>query len=159
MVSTAPSQEPFAGPGSMAPLMADGKSARSHVLDTHDKVLQLIARDADLAQCLDVIARAIKGLLDGADCLIIAFEPAGSGVVSAVATCVSLGSVLADLDREGGDATWIEDALRLRGMSVRIRHRIDNHAGLPLGRADDTWGPLCRKTRLPIRKRLKASCS
>lgn len=146
MVNTAPSQETLAGPEPMVPFMADGKTARSHVLDTHDRVLRLIARDADLAECLDVIAHAIKELHDGADCLIIAFEPAGSGVVCSVATCASLGAMLADLDRKGGDATWIDDGLRLNGMSVRLRHRIDNHAGKLLGNLMILGGPAAQGT-------------
>ncbi|MGI9417014.1 MAG: sensor histidine kinase [Geminicoccaceae bacterium] len=116
----------------MAALMADGTAKRSSVLDTHDRVLRLIARDADLSQCLDVVASAVKELHGGADCLIVALEPAGS-IVSAAATCASLDDVLADLNATGSDASSVDGILRQKGMSVRIRQRIDNHVGQLLG--------------------------
>ena len=96
--------------------MADGTNERSYVLDTHDRVLRLIARDADLSQCLDVIACAVKELHGGADCLIVALEPAGNGVVSGATTCTSFDTMLTDLgNAKGNDAAWIDDALERQG--------------------------------------------
>ncbi|MGI9508497.1 MAG: sensor histidine kinase [Geminicoccaceae bacterium] len=118
----------------MAAHLADETVKHSHVLDTHDRVLRLIARDADLGQCLAVIARAVRELYAGADCLIVALEPAGSGVVSAASTRASLEAKLADLTSKEGDATWVDDELERQGISMRIRHRIDNHAGQLLGK-------------------------
>lgn len=147
MVSTAPNQQPLVGPKPMATLVADGTAKRSHVLDTHDKVLRLIARDADLSQCLDVIACAVKELHGGADCLIVALEPAGS-IVSAAATCMSIDDMLADLNTKGSDAASIDDALQQKGMSVRIRHRIDNHVGQLLGSLMILGNPLSQRASL-----------
>lgn len=133
MVSPAPNREPLVGSEPIAALMADRTTERSHVLDTHDRVLRLIARDADLGHCCEVIARAVKDLHGGADCLIVAFEPAGNGIMSAAATCASVDAMLADLNAKGRDAASLDDALRRQGMPVRIQHRIDNHAGQRLG--------------------------
>ena len=133
MVSAAPNPKTLVEMQPMAALMADGTNERSYVLDTHDRVLRLIACDADLSQCLDVIACAVKELHGGADCLIVALEPAGNGVVSGATTCTSFDTMLTDLGKKGNDAAWIDDALERQGVSVHIRHRIDNHAGQLLG--------------------------
>ena len=135
MAATAPSSEPLPRSESVTALMVGGAPPRNRLLDTHDRVLRLIARDADLSECLEVIALALKGLHGGADCLIIALEPDSSSIVTGAATSDRLDTTLVELTAAGmvGETATIEEALCARDMPVRIRHRIDNHAGQAFG--------------------------
>ena len=105
------------------------------LLDTHDHVLRLIARDADLADSLKVIASALKDLHRGADCLIIALEPEEGGIWTGASTSPSLDVVLLELlEEEGaGDPVIIDACLERARLKLGERHRIHSHAGAPLG--------------------------
>ncbi|MGI9435991.1 MAG: sensor histidine kinase [Geminicoccaceae bacterium] len=132
---TTPDGNPFSGSDPAPSVIVGGRGQRGHLLDTHDQVLRLIARDADLAECLQVIATTLKELYGGTDCLIVALEPDCIGVVSGAATSKALATVLAGLTTNGstGKATGIDELLQANDMTARIRHRINNHAGQTLG--------------------------
>ena len=128
-------QEFTTDPVSMTKLMSGKMTQHSHLLDTHDHVLRLIARDADLGQCLDIIACTVSDLHGGTDCLITAFEADADSIATGGATSEALKTMLTELSvkRRAGDAMSIDEALKVRGMLVRNRHRIDDHAGRVLG--------------------------
>ena len=46
----APNREPRVGSEPMAPVVIGGGGQRAHLADTYDRVLRLIAREADLAE-------------------------------------------------------------------------------------------------------------
>ncbi len=132
---TVPNREIFIKPEPVASLVTDETVQRGRLLDTHDRILRLIARDANLGSCLDVIAEAAKEIHGGADCLIVALEPDSGCIVSAAATWMPLDAVLAELTVEGsaGEAAPIDEVLQAMGLMVHMQHRIDNHLGQPLG--------------------------
>lgn len=145
---TAPNRESSVGPEPMAAVMTSETVQRGRLLDTHDRVLRLIARDADLGSCLDVIATAVKELHGGAECLIIALEADGGSIVSTAATCASLDAMLTALPEKGraSEAALIDEVLRTRDMTLPIRHRIDNHLGQHLGSLTVVEAPLSNRT-------------
>ena len=108
---------------------------RNDLLDTHDRALRLIARDADLGDCLTVIATALKKLHHGADCLVVAFESEREAIWNGAATSAQLEKLLAELSglQGGVDAGALETIIRDNGLKEQIRHRIDSHAGQSLG--------------------------
>jgi signal transduction histidine kinase len=105
------------------------------LLDTHDQVLRLIARDAELAECLKVIASALKDLHRGADCLVVALEPDDGGIWSGASTSPALDKVLSELmETDGaGDPLVIDACLNNAHLRLGERHRIHSHACEPLG--------------------------
>ncbi len=119
-------------PGGLA---LDGVSVSGCLLDTHDHILRLIARDADLADCLKVIASAMKDLHRGADCLIVALEPEDGGIWTGASTSPSLDDVLLELmeTNDAGDPLVIDACLKGAHLNLGERHRIHNHAGVALG--------------------------
>ena len=131
MVATAPRSEPLVGSASVAELVGGDSPPHGHLLDTHDRVLRLIARDADLGECLEVISLALKKLHGGADCLIIALEPDRGSIVTGAVSSAMLKDMLSELTATDivGEASAIEEAVRTRGLTIRDCHRIDNHAG------------------------------
>lgn len=135
MAATVPNREPFVGSEPLTALTSAEPPPRGRLLDTHDRVLRMIARDADLSECLEVIAYALKELHGGADCLIIALEPDCRSIVSTAATSAALKAVLAELAANGavGEESAIDQALFAKSMTVRNRQRIDNHVGKALG--------------------------
>jgi signal transduction histidine kinase len=120
---------------SCADLALHGESVNVCLLDTHDQVLRLIARDADLADCLKVIASALKDLHGGADCLIVALGPEDGGIWTGASTSPSLDAVLLDLldAKNADDPAIIDSCLKSAQIQRGDRHRIHSHAGEPLG--------------------------
>lgn len=115
--------------------MTNGLTGRGHLLDTHDRVLSLIARDADLAECLSVIAFALKDLHGGADCLVVAFEPEDGGIWCGASTSPPLDTLLTELSKAASNSssTVIETCLGAVDLRLSSQHRIDSYAGAPLG--------------------------
>ncbi|MEM9625029.1 MAG: ATP-binding protein [Pseudomonadota bacterium] len=135
MTATGHNGEIFAGSEPLAALMPDAPPSRGCLLDTYDRVLRMIAHDAELGTCLEVIAHALKEIHGGAECLISALEADGQSVVSAAGTSEALTSMLAGLAVDGGfgEASAIDQALLANGVAVSSRYQIDNHAGKSLG--------------------------
>jgi signal transduction histidine kinase len=116
-------------------LSLHGDDVSGCLLDTHDQVLRLIAHDADLADCLKVIASALKNLHRGADCMIVALEPEDDGIWTGASTSPSLDAIILELIEEmgAGDPTIIDARLKSAHLQPGERHRIYSHAGEPLG--------------------------
>ncbi|MEM9442812.1 MAG: hypothetical protein AAGA73_20405, partial [Pseudomonadota bacterium] len=127
--------EPHAEPDVPANLDMDGSTVVGCLLDTHDKVLSLIARDAELAECLKVIAVALSSLYGGTACLIVALDPDDGGIWSGASTSPSLGLVLQELleSSAAGEPKAISACLEQTQLNLGGQHRVHNHAGEPLG--------------------------
>lgn len=125
------------------PVAAGRIKEQCPLLSTYDRVLRLIARDADLGECLEAIASALQALSGGADCLIVAFEPDGCGFVTSAVTSSSLAIALEDVTAriESAGPADIDDVLRAQAIPIRLQHEVDNHAGQTLGSLIVTGNP------------------
>lgn len=106
-----------------------------HLLDTHNRVLRLIASDSNLADCLAVIAARLKVLSEGDDSLVIACDPESGELVGAASTLAVVDEVFATLtsSRESGQLDDVVSNVEAIGMRVRGFLHINNHSGQILG--------------------------
>jgi PAS domain S-box-containing protein len=134
MKVTALERETVAGRDAAGWKASSSATQRCPLLNTYDQVLQLIAEDAGLGECLKAIAFALKQLHSGAHCVIVALEPDRQNIVGSAATSPLLTTLLATLTAQGdaGESALIEE-LHSAGLSPGRWHRIDNHAGQVLG--------------------------
>ncbi len=105
------------------------------LLDTHNQVLRLIAHDADLTDCLHVIAAKLGELSIPNEGLIIALDPETNDVIGLVATSAPLQKQLSGLISFGNGLRpeGLEDLLSSQGIRIGDRHPINSHSGHTLG--------------------------
>lgn len=124
------------------------------ILEAHTRVLQLIAGDANLADCLKEIAVRLKSLTGNAEAVILASDPNSGGTVSAATTATSLEASVRSLTSSHHDRRLetIEDIIAAHCLHVGLHHDVRNHHGQKLGAililAEDSVPPISPDTKI-----------
>ena len=135
MISHAHDQSHPDETGMSGPDQAAVEKNCSQLLATHTSVLQLIAGDASLDECLKEIAVRLKVMAGEAEAVIVAADPVTGRTLGTSSTLASLEPTLTRFtssqhDQQPEDLGSVIEAHRL---NVSLRRDITNHQGQTLG--------------------------
>ena len=115
--------------------IASQRQYENRLLEAHDRVLRLIADDADLVDCLREIAEKLKELYAHAEIVIVASDPNSGERIGLAATIERLekGFDPTNQSQACRSLNDLVDAGLANGLAAHERHLIKNHAGQSLG--------------------------